>query len=139
MFLQLAHTKLGIFTASISLALECYKITKSFPAEEKYAMVQQIRRAAMSVHLNIAEGCSRKSQAERKRYFEIARGSVIEIDTAIDIAVELKYCSLDQLQNSGNLIIKTFKQLSGLYWMRMLLITDHSSLMYDSEKYKFIQ
>jgi four helix bundle protein len=114
MFLQLAHTKLAIFAASRSLALECYKTTKSFPNEEKYAMVQQIRRAALSVHLNIAEGCSRKSQAERKRYFEIARGSVIEIDTAFDIAVELKYCSPDQLQNLGNLIIKTFKQLSGL-------------------------
>ena len=114
MFLQLAHTKLDIFAASRSLALECYKITKSFPTEEKYAIVHQIRRAALSVHLNIAEGCSRKSQAERKRYYEIARGSVIEIDTAMDIAVELKYCSPDQLQNLGNLIIKTFKQLSGL-------------------------
>jgi len=110
MFLQLAHTRLDIFTASGTLALECYKITKSFPNDEKYAMVQQIRRAALSVHLNIAEGCSRKSQAGRKRYFEIARGSVIEIDTAIDIASELKYCSPDQLQNLGNWIIKTFKQ-----------------------------
>ncbi|HEV8287053.1 MAG TPA: four helix bundle protein [Chitinophagaceae bacterium] len=114
MFLQLAHTKLNIFTASKSLALECYKITKLFPAEERYAMIQQIRRAVLSVHLNVAEGCSRKSQAERKRYFEIARGSVIEIDTAIDIAIELKYCSIDQLLNLGNLIIKTFKQLGGL-------------------------
>lgn len=114
MFLQLAHTKLDIFKISRSLTLECYKITKSFPNEEKYAMVQQIRRAVLSVHLNIAEGCSRKSQAERRRYFEVARGSVIEIDTAIDIAIELKYSSSDQLQNLGNLIIKTFKQLSGL-------------------------
>jgi four helix bundle protein len=114
MFLQLAHTKLGVFAASRSLALECYRITKLFPIDEKYAMVQQIRRAVLSVHLNIAEGCSRRSQAERKRFFEIARGSVIEIDTAIDIGVELKYCSLDQLQNLGGLIIKTFKQLSGL-------------------------
>jgi four helix bundle protein len=52
-------------------------------------MVQQIRRAAMSVHLNIAEGCSRKSIVERRRFFEIARGSVIEIDTAIGIAHKL--------------------------------------------------
>jgi len=48
--------------------------------------VQQVRRAALSVHLNIAEGCSRKSKSERRRYFEIARGSVIEIDAAIGIA-----------------------------------------------------
>jgi four helix bundle protein len=73
MFLELAHTKLPIFQISKKLALECYRITKSFPNEEKYAIVQQVRRAALSVHLNIAEGCSRKSFTERKRYFEIAR------------------------------------------------------------------
>lgn len=114
MFLQLSHTKLYVFQSSKALALECYKITKLFPNEEKFAMVQQIRRAALSVHLNIAEGCSRKSMSERKRYFEIARGSVIEIDTAIDITHELNYVSLDQLQTLGNNIIQTFKLLSGL-------------------------
>jgi len=77
--------------------LECYGITKTFPNEKKYAMIQQIRRAVLSVHLNIAEGCSQKSAGERKRYFEIARGSVIEIDTAFDIAIELRYCSSDNL------------------------------------------
>jgi four helix bundle protein len=114
MFLQLAHTKLDIYKISKSLTLECYRTTKSFPADEKYAMVQQIRRAALSVHLNVSEGCSRKSPAERKRYFEIARGSVIEIDTAIDIAVDLKYCLLENLHDLEEFIIKTFKQLSGL-------------------------
>jgi four helix bundle protein len=114
MFLQLAHTKLDIFQASRSFVLECYKVTKGFPNDEKYAMVQQIRRAALSVHLNIAEGCSRKSFGERKRFFEISRGSVIEIDTAIDIAVELNYCTLEQLQEFGQKLVKTFKQLSGL-------------------------
>ena len=114
MFLQLAHTKLDVFQISRSLTLECYRITKLFPTEEKYAMMQQIRRAALSVHLNVAEGCSRKSATERKRYFEIARGSVIEIDTAIDIAVDLKYCLLENLQALGEFIVKTFKQLSGL-------------------------
>ncbi len=114
MFLQLAHTKLDIFHASKSLALECYGITRLFPQEEKFAMVQQIRRAALSVHLNIAEGCSRKSAAERKRFYEIARGSLIEIDTAIDIAIELKYCSIEDLKTLGEKIISAFKQLSGL-------------------------
>ncbi len=66
MFLQLAHTKLDVYQFSQGLALECYRVTKNFPSDEKYAMVQQIRRAALSVHLNIAEGSSRKSDAERK-------------------------------------------------------------------------
>lgn len=114
MFLQLAHTKLDVYQFSQALALECYKVTKLFPNEEKFAMVQQIRRAALSVHLNIAEGCSRKSKAERIRYFEIARGSVIEIDTALDIAHKLSYSTMEQLQPVGESIIKTFKLLSGM-------------------------
>jgi four helix bundle protein len=77
-------------------------------------MSQQIRRAALSVHLNVAEGCSRKSQAERRRFYEIARGSVIEIDTALDIAVNLNYLSIDLLKVLGEQIISTFKQLTGM-------------------------
>ena len=114
MFLQLAHTKLDVYDSSQELISECYRVTAQFPNEEKFAMVQQIRRAALSVHLNIAEGCSRKSKAERCRYFEVARGSVIEIDSAIGIAHKLSYASLEKLQSLGNLIVKTFKLLSGM-------------------------
>lgn len=114
MFLQQAHTRLDIFKAFSAFVLDCYRITKEFPAEERYAMVQQIRRAALSVHLNIAEGCSRKSPAEWKRFFEVSRGSVIEIDTALDIANELNYCSREQLNTLGEKLIITFKQLSGM-------------------------
>ena len=114
MFLQLAHTKLDVYKFSQHLALECYKLTRQFPNDEKFAMIQQIRRAALSVHLNIAEGCSRKSAAERKRYFEISRGSVIEIDTAVGMAYKLSYASIEQLNPVGDVIIKTFKLLSGL-------------------------
>ena len=114
MFLQLAHTRLDVFQSSQKFILECYKVTKLLPPEERFNMIQQIRRAALSVHLNIAEGCSRKSAVERKRFFEISRGSVIEIDTALDVAVALNYCSIDNLQALGQHLIKTFKILSGL-------------------------
>ena len=114
MFLELAHTKLNVYQFSQELALECYRVTKKFPSDEKFAMISQIRRAAVSVHLNIAEGCSRKSQKERNRYFEIVRGSVIEIDSAIGIANRLEYASLEQLQPLGESIIKTFKLISGM-------------------------
>jgi len=77
-------------------------------------MVQQIRRAALSVHLNIAEGASRKSEVERKRYFEIARGSAIEVDSAIGISFKPGYFSEDEIQPLGNLIVKSFKMLSGM-------------------------
>ena len=114
MFLDLKHTKLDIFQATKLLTLECYKATKLLPLEERFAMVQQIRRAALSVHLNVAEGCSRKSETERRRYYEIARGSVIEIDTAFDIAIQLRYCSEENLVGLGDKIINAYKQLSGL-------------------------
>ena len=101
MFLDLAHTKTPVYQQSQNLALESYRITKTFPAEEKFGMVQQIRRAVLTVHLNLAEGCSRKSVTERKRYFEIARGSVIEIDAAIGLPFKLQYCDLKSIELSG--------------------------------------
>jgi four helix bundle protein len=114
MFLQLAHTKLTVYSYSQNLAMECYRIIKLFPGDERFAMVQQIRRAALSVHLNIAEGASRKSSLERRRFFEISRGSIIEIDSAISIAFSLGYLQKEELATLGNLIITTFKLLSGM-------------------------
>ena len=114
MFLDLAHTKTDLFLQSKNLLLECYRVTKLFPSEEKFSMVQQVRRAGLSVHLNVAEGCSGKSAIERKRFFEVSRGSVIEIDTAIDFATKLEYCDRKSLEVLGNLIVTCFKQLSGL-------------------------
>jgi len=113
-FLQLAHTKKPIYKDSSDLVSECYLITALFPKEEKFAMISQIRRAALSVHLNIAEGCSRRSETERKRYFEIARGSVIEVDAAIGVAFKLDFCKMESLRKIEILILSCFKQLSAL-------------------------
>jgi four helix bundle protein len=106
------HTHLDTFKISKSLVLEAYIVCDFFPTEEKYGITQQIRRAAVSVHLNIAEGCSRRSIQERKRYFEISRGSVIEIDTALDIAIELKYLSEIDAKPLGEIINRCFQILS---------------------------
>ena len=114
MFLHLKHTSLDIFKFSHELVLECYRLTKLFPDNERFGIISQIRRAALSVHLNVAEGCSRKSVNDRKRYYEIARGSAIEIDTAIGVAFKLSYVSMEQLTNFENLIITNYKILSGL-------------------------
>lgn len=114
MFLQIKHTSLEVFKFSHELVLECYKVTKSFPDSERFASTSQVRRAALSVHLNIAEGCSRKSVADRKRYYEIARGSAVEIDTAIGIAFKLSYVKIEQLKDFEKLIVTTYKLLSGL-------------------------
>ena len=89
MFLHLAQTKLHIYGFVKTFTRQCYILSNLLPPEERYNMVSQLRRAALSVLLNNAEGCSRKSETERKRFFEISRGSVIEIDTALVIAYEL--------------------------------------------------
>ena len=112
MFLALSHTKLDVFKVAKEFVLFCYRETKNFPSEEKFGMISQIRRAALSVHLNVTEGCSRKSIAERKRFYEIARGSLIEVDTALDIAVDLNYITKEQLKELGILIVRTFQLIS---------------------------
>jgi four helix bundle protein len=112
MFLPLAHTKLDVYKCSREFVLSCYKLTRDLPDSERFVLTQQIRRAALSVHLNLAEGCSRRSNNERKRYFEIARGSIIEIDAALDICSGLNYLSIEFMQPTGDLMIRTFQMLS---------------------------
>jgi four helix bundle protein len=114
MFLQLNHQKLQIYSASRQFAVECYKLTNRLPVSEKFGLISQIRRAVLSVHLNIAEGSSRKSETERKRYFEIARGSVIEIDAALDIASDLQYLQQADIANLSKAMVECFKLLTGL-------------------------
>jgi len=112
MFLELSHTKLDVFKVSKEFLLSCYKETISFLSDERFAMIQQIPRAALLVHLNVAEGCSRKSAAERKRFYEIAKGSLIEVDVAFDIASNLNYTTKEKLNQLGILMVRTFQLIS---------------------------
>lgn len=114
MFLLLNHQKLDVYFIAKEFTAEYYKFSKHLPADERFAMVSQIRRAALSINLNIAEGCSRKSSIERKRFFEIARGSMIEIDAAFDVAEKLNYFIDYDHSNLNNSMLICFKLLSGL-------------------------
>ena len=114
MFLNLHHTKLEVFRYSKLVVEDCYRVTGQFPESERFGLVQQIRRAAVSTHLNLAEGCSRLSTKERHRFFEVSRSSLIEVDTAIDLSIELKFCNQESLTDVSNNIIKTFRLLNGL-------------------------
>jgi four helix bundle protein len=62
----------------------------------------------------LAEGCSRKSGIERRRFFEISRGSVIEVDTAIGLAFKLGYAGIEDLRTMENVIVRTFKILTSM-------------------------
>ena len=93
---------------------EVYAVSMKLPAEEKFNMVQQMRRAALSVQLNLAEGSSRKSANERRRFYEVARGSVVEIDAVLETAVDLNYFKNDQLNSIAKLLNKCFAMLSNM-------------------------
>ncbi|MCX6318533.1 MAG: four helix bundle protein [Bacteroidetes bacterium] len=114
MFLQLNHKKLDVYISSKELVVEIYKLSTFFPVEEKFGLISQIRRAAVSVTLNISEGASRKSIADRKRFYEIARGSLIEVDAGLEIANELGFLKTYDTNLIKQTIIKTFKLLSGM-------------------------
>lgn len=114
MFLTLNHQKLEVYACSKAFVIACYKLTNFLPIDEKFGMISQIRRAALSGHLNMAEGSSKKSDAERKRYFEISRGSIVEIDAAINVAAELQYLQNINTEDFGIQMIKCFRLLTGL-------------------------
>ena len=111
MFLNLNHKSLTVYSKIRELTKEIYKISNLLPAEERFNMVQQLRRAGLSVKINFAEGSTRKN-LERKRYYEISRGSMVEIDAALETAVDLEYFKVESLQQSGVLLNECFAMLS---------------------------
>ena len=86
------HKKLSVYEKSYKAVLFMYDITTEFPVEERYGLTNQIRRAAASIPLNIAEGyAKRESQAEFKRYLMMAMGSSVEMGVLLDLAKDLSY------------------------------------------------
>ncbi len=93
MLLNLKHKHLDVYKRIRAFVKEAYLVSLLLPAKEKFNIISQISRAALSVKLNLAEGCSRKSVIERKRFFEVSRGSLTEADAACEVAVDLNYVS----------------------------------------------
>jgi len=75
-----------------------YNITKSFPSEEKFGLISQIRRCAVSVPSNIAEGCGRDTNPQLKTFLGNAIGSLCELETQIYLSYDLEYISLDKMK-----------------------------------------
>lgn len=92
------HRKLEAWKKSMDLVVSVYSATAAFPREEQYGLVSQMRRAAVSVPSNIAEGAARGSVGSFKNSLQIARGSLSELDTQVEAASRLGY--LDQATSS---------------------------------------
>ncbi len=91
--------KLDIYQLAKTLVLESYRLTKEFPDTEKYALVQQINRAVISIPSNIAEGYSRKSNKDKSHFLNISYGSLMEIVCQYEIAQSLGYITAGQCED----------------------------------------
>ncbi|MFZ1729604.1 MAG: four helix bundle protein [Bacteroidota bacterium] len=103
-----AHRKLDAWKTGIELVTEIYAMTRSFPKEEVYGLVSQMRRAAVSVPANIAEGAASTTDPEYLRFLGIARKSLMELDTELVISCQLGYVDY------SNPIFETWKKTSYL-------------------------
>ena len=87
---------LVVWQKSYRLVLEIYKKTKLFPKSENYGLSQQMRKAAVSIPSNIAEGYGRKHRAEYNQFLSVAYGSLLELETQYLLAIDLEYASKNQ-------------------------------------------
>jgi four helix bundle protein len=91
--------ELDVFKLSHSLTLEIYEITKSFPDEEKFGLISQMRKAGYSIPMNLVEGSHRLSSKEYRQFIGIARGSAGEMKYQLLLAKDLNYISNDEYSN----------------------------------------
>jgi four helix bundle protein len=114
------HTKINTFRDLIvwqhahKLVLEVYIITKLFPKEELFCLTSQLRRAAISVSSNIAEGFGRKTEKDRNHFYQMSLGSLYEVHNQIIIVQSLQYITTEQSVASLELIDSTGKLLHGI-------------------------
>jgi four helix bundle protein len=103
---------LQVWHKSHLLTLKIYKLTLSFPADEKFGLISQLRRASASIATNIAEGCGRGSNTELRRFFDIAMGSASEVEYQMLLAYDLKYVSEKNYQETVFCIEEVKKMLT---------------------------
>jgi len=110
------HKELRVYKESIDFVLSIYELTKRFPSDEKFGLISQMRRAAVSIPSNISEGAARKNTKEFIQFLYISLGSAAEIETQIDIAKKLNYYDdekelEDKLHHIINMLTKLIRSL----------------------------
>ncbi len=108
------YKDLVVWQKGIRLVRCIYTLTAKFPAEEKFRLISQMRRAAVSVPSNIAEGQARNSVAEFVHFISYSEGSVAELDTQLIVAIDLGFLLNENAQEAFSLILELRKMLSAL-------------------------
>lgn len=109
-----SHRDLVAWQKAFGLGLAIYEATGCFPADERFGLTSQLRRASVSVACNIAEGYGRGSTADYLRFLRVARGSLYEIDTQLLLALKLGYLAQDIHQSLNNQLDECGRVLAGL-------------------------
>lgn len=108
------YKKLQVWEKSMALVVDVYSLTKNFPGDEKFGIVSQIRRAAVSIPSNIAEGKLRGGDTEFKRFLLIAFASGGELETQLDISSRLDFISSTQFAQISQTVSEVMKMLNAL-------------------------
>jgi four helix bundle protein len=108
------YRDLEVWQAAMRLVLDVYRDTASFPKQEMFGLTSQLRRAAVSVASNIAEGKGRFSDRELSQFLSVSRGSVFEIETQVTIAEELGFLAKPQSKELQNRCAELGRLLNGL-------------------------
>ena len=108
------HRRLIVWQRAMNLIETIYRLTERFPKEEPFGLVAQLRRAAVSVASNIAEGAARHTAKEQAQFFYIARGSISELDTQIEISYRPRFLNGEQRQETVDDLNEVGRLLSGL-------------------------
>ncbi len=108
------YRKLIAYQKAKEVVKRTYKLLKKFPAEERFAMCDQLRRASVSITSNIAEGINRFSVKDKAHFIEMSYGSLMEVSSQFEIAEELGYITTEDRMSMDNLIEEEARILSGL-------------------------
>ena len=108
------HKNLKAWQLAMNVAEQIYSVTESFPADEKFGLVTQMRRSAVSIPSNIAEGAGRNTKKEFVNFLHIAQGSLSELDTQWELSLRLNYIDENKWKLLNTLFIKEDKIISGL-------------------------